>query len=509
MSSLDNNVPKFTAKLSVPPAKSIMSIAQENGFWKHKGPQQKSPKSRNSYDTAGKNGANAINPTQDSGSQHEMTEVQTTHSVIMDRESAMSDSLTQKQKGKAVLEHTPLCGWTRTSNVAKPFLILCIIREQFQQGRQILFLLGPICPLPPLWCVSCRKVSHHNSNFIQAFVEDIADVKNWEVTFLYGNPTFNQRRHLWSRLQALRTCPNRPWTILGDFNELLFQHEKEGLHPHPQLRMDLFRQFVNDTGLMDLELKGCRERLDRVMVNWEWRALYPNVMALAVPAISSDHTPIIFCPKPRLRSGRKFKFEMFWEEHQDCSNVIQDGWTDLSEEPLGWGRYLKKTKNCKSALQRWHNKTFRRADYHIFNLNEELQQLLNADTVEFGSNWERIQDLRNQIDSLRRQEGLYWAQRSRIKWLQYGDMNSIFSHASIVQRRDRNKLFRLKDNEGIWVEGQQKVEDLVLEHYREVYKSGGSEGVTQDRRRLILNLLQVQEWENPGRYLGLPAEWGR
>ncbi|KAJ1403557.1 hypothetical protein SESBI_27265, partial [Sesbania bispinosa] len=168
---------------------------------------------------------------------------------------------------------------------------------------------------------------------------------------------------------------------------------------------------------------------------------------------------------------------MFWEEHQDCSNVIQDGWTDLSEEPLGWGGYLKRTKNCKSALQRWHNKTFRRADYQIFNLNEELQQLLNVDTVEFGSNWERIQDLRNQIDSLRRQEGLYWAQRSRIKWLQYGDRNSRFFHASTVQRRDRNKLFRLKDNEGVWVEGQQEVEDLVLEHYKEVYKSGGSEGV--------------------------------
>ncbi|KAJ1411094.1 hypothetical protein SESBI_21451 [Sesbania bispinosa] len=34
-------------------------------------------------------------------------------------------------------------------------------------------------------------------------------------------------------------------------------------------------------------------------------------------------------------------------------------------------------------------------------------------------------------------------------------------------------------------------------------------GVPQDKRRLISNLLQVQEWSNPGRYLGLSAEWGK
>ncbi|KAJ1414056.1 Endonuclease/exonuclease/phosphatase superfamily [Sesbania bispinosa] len=219
----------------------------------------------------------------------------------------------------------------------------------------------------------------------KAFVEDIADVKNWEVTFLYGNPTFHQRRHLWSRLHALRTGSNRPWTILGDFNEFLHQHEKDGLHPHQQHHMDLFRQFVSDMGLMDLELKGCR----------------------------------------------------------------------------------------------WHNRTFRRADHQIFNLNEELHQLLNVDTIEFGNKWEWIQDLRRQIDALRRQEGLYWAQSSRLKWLQYGEKNSKFFHASTIQRRDRNKLFRLKDSEGNWVEGQQEVEDLVLDHYREVYKSDGSEAVLE------------------------------
>ncbi|KAJ1399226.1 Zinc finger, CCHC-type [Sesbania bispinosa] len=280
------------------------------------------------------------------------------------------------------------------------------------------------------------SVSHHSPNFIHAFVEDLQDVKEWKVAFLYGNPTFQQRRHLWGRIQALRTSIQRPWTIMGDFNELLYPFEKDGLRPHQQHRIDLFRIFVSDMGLMDLELKGCkftwfsnprndfviREKLDRILVNWEWRSLFPNALAMVVPTCSSDHTPIIFWPKPRLKSGKIFKFEAFLEEHEE---------------------------------------------------------------LEFGDNWEKIQDLKGQIELLRKQENIYWAQRSRIKWLHHGDRNSKFFHASTIQRRDRNKLFRLRDTVGNWVKGQNDIEKLVLDHYQEsVFVAG---------RQIQDNLLIVQE----------------
>ncbi|KAJ1382120.1 Endonuclease/exonuclease/phosphatase superfamily [Sesbania bispinosa] len=175
-----------------------------------------------------------------------------------------------------------------------------------------------------------------------------------------------------------------PWIILGDFNELLYQHEKDGIHPQQQSRMNLFRQFVSDVGLMDLELKGCR-------FTWE---LFPNAMAMAIPSVSSDHTPIIFWPKQKMKSGCNFKFEAFWEELEDCNTVIQEGWTESSQNSQGRDRFLKKVKNCKATLQNWHNRTFKRADYQIYKLNEELKHLLNLATLEFSDNWGRIQELR-------------------------------------------------------------------------------------------------------------------
>ncbi|KAJ1380515.1 Endonuclease/exonuclease/phosphatase superfamily [Sesbania bispinosa] len=174
---------------------------------------------------------------------------------------------------------------------------------------------------------------------LQQLIQDRLEVKVWEVTFIYGNPTFQQRTNLCDRIQALRICLDRPWIMIGDFNKLLYQHEKDGMHPQQQLRMNLFRQFFSNSGLMDLEVKGCRfiwysnphngfvtrEKLDKILVNWEWRSLFPNAMAIAIPSTSSDHTPIICWPKPNLKSCSYFKFEAFWEEHEDCSSVIQEG----------------------------------------------------------------------------------------------------------------------------------------------------------------------------------------
>ncbi|KAJ1426096.1 Endonuclease/exonuclease/phosphatase superfamily [Sesbania bispinosa] len=76
---------------------------------------------------------------------------------------------------------------------------------------------------------------------------------------------------------------------------------------------------------MELDHKGCkftwisnpingfttRKRHDRVLVNWPWRSYFQHALAIASPPISSDHSPIIMWPKPKLNSGKSFKYEAF------------------------------------------------------------------------------------------------------------------------------------------------------------------------------------------------------
>lgn len=61
------------------------------------------------------------------------------------------------------------------------------------------------------------------------------------------------------------------------------------------------------------------------------------------------------------------------------------------------------------------------------------------------------------------------AERSMIKWLNFGDKNTMFFHASTVQRRDRNKLLRSKDLQGNWLEGQQNVMNGIKDFYTSLY----------------------------------------
>lgn len=68
--------------------------------------------------------------------------------------------------------------------------------------------------------------------------------------------------------------------------------------------------------------------------------------------ISSNHSPIILEPKPNLKSGHSFKFEAFWNEHEDCHQVIQRGILKILVNHLGrdYKRNFKIVKNILLKL---------------------------------------------------------------------------------------------------------------------------------------------------------------
>lgn len=276
------------------------------------------------------------------------------------------------------------------------------------------------------------QILSSSTNFIHATVQNLEDQTDYDFTFVYGNPTFQQRRFLWNRLRALQSDKRRQWGCVGDFNELLSQQEKDGLRPQHQNRIDLFREFLSSCELMDLDMKGCkftwtsnprngfitREKLDKALVNWSWRQDHPHAMAIALPIISSYHSPIILIPCPKGRSGTQFKFEAYWEEHEECKATIQEGWKSGEQNMDPWENILTKSKACKRNLQRWHRKTFRRADEEIRRLKQRLNWLLNLQSTQID--WNEIGELKKKIAELWKQEEIYWSQRSRLKWLNWG-----------------------------------------------------------------------------------------
>lgn len=71
------------------------------------------------------------------------------------------------------------------------------------------------------------------------------------------------------------------WLCIGDFNEMSSQMEKEEISPIEDRRINFFITLMNNTELMDMDLKRCKftcvsnprdgmvtkEKFDRILVN--------------------------------------------------------------------------------------------------------------------------------------------------------------------------------------------------------------------------------------------------
>lgn len=142
-------------------------------------------------------------------------------------------------------------------------------------------------------------------------------------------------------MRRLSTLHTLPWVCIGDFNDILHQWEKVGKRPVQSYRLHSFRELLHDCALMDLETKSCaytwvnnrngeevvKERLDRALCTIEWRLKYSEAEVLALPAIGSDHSPILLTTNVAPVKRRKsFTFESFWLQDAKCREVISKSW---------------------------------------------------------------------------------------------------------------------------------------------------------------------------------------
>jgi hypothetical protein len=105
-----------------------------------------------------------------------------------------------------------------------------------------------------LWGTETKiKVQSVTKNFIDVIIEDEID---WRFTGIYGEPSWNQKHITWDALRDLHGQLQLPWLALGDFNEILFNYEKEGGRPRTQQAMQLFHDALRDCDLDDMGYVG-------------------------------------------------------------------------------------------------------------------------------------------------------------------------------------------------------------------------------------------------------------
>ena len=162
----------------------------------------------------------------------------------------------------------------------------------------------------------------------------------------------------------------------------------------------------------------------------------------------------------------------------------------------------ERIERCQSNLKGWNQNKFGNVNKSLKQKQERLQQLgsLNMlhDTVE------EISVVRKELNELHIKEEIMWNQQSWVLWLQNGDRNTKFFHASASQRQRKNRIGGLMDDSGIWQEEQGAIEKIILDYFSSIFSTDHpsnfgasleavSEKVTPEMNNVLLGSFKADE----------------
>ncbi|KAL1330769.1 uncharacterized protein LOC107627531 [Arachis ipaensis] len=298
----------------------------------------------------------------------------------------------------------------------------------------------------------------------------------WLLSAVYGSPQRPNRRSLWIFLRSLVANINLSWCILGDFNALLHDYERQGgTRSANSGAFSDFQSCVSDCGLVDLGYMGWLftwrrgdlvERLDRGLCNLDWQLAFREASLKHLPNFKSDHTAICLQLSTEAsynRHRRPFRFVAAWISHPDFHRMVENSWNVQDS----WSDGIISFKN---SLKNWNYDVFG----DIFKRKITLLKRLNGITSSLsqGSNQflEKLQiDLWKEYKNVLNQEELLWYQKSRCKWIEFGDRNTKFFHGSTMIKRRKNKVTSLLDSNGSLITDNNALENMAFSFYADLY----------------------------------------
>ncbi|XP_073041793.1 uncharacterized protein [Primulina eburnea] len=143
------------------------------------------------------------------------------------------------------------------------------------------------------------------------------------ISFVYGLNSVVERRPLWDFLMGRGDSVVLPWKVLGDFNCVLFPHEKMGGLPIRPCDIVDLRRCISHLELSYVNHVGCfftwstlaiSSKLDRVMVNHHWTQSNLDVFVdFLVSGCLSDHAcSVVSIFRDSVCRATPFEFFNMW-----------------------------------------------------------------------------------------------------------------------------------------------------------------------------------------------------
>jgi hypothetical protein len=320
-----------------------------------------------------------------------------------------------------------------------------------------------------------------DERYIDVSIREDPNGEAWRATFIYEEPRVEDRHRLWEIMQCLRTRSSDPWLVIGDFNEVMWQYEHFSETKRGEKQMEAFREVLDFCELRDICFSGVpwtydngkagsrnvKVRLDRGVANQGWFCCFFDASISHLTSPFSDHCPLLLRVQREdancWRGTKQSYYEIMWEREPSLGEHILNIWEGESRKG-DLGIISKALKNTLVSLKQWRNDHFGSVRKELEGLRAQLADLqaLNADS-------NATNDVIRDMNEMLYREEMLWLQRSRVAWLQEGDQNTKFFHQRAAWRARKNRIRRLRGEDGEWVQTKEVVTGMVNDYFNSLY----------------------------------------
>eukprot|EP00253_Pinus_taeda_P029063 PITA_29063 len=259
---------------------------------------------------------------------------------------------------------------------------------------------------------------------------------------VYGPHNHRERHDFLNNIYNMRSLiPNILWIIGGDFNMIRDLREKRGGIRREDQNMEEFNDMIRDLRLVDIPTNNgvhtwnnrrggqnqIASRLDRFLLSEEILNQHMFIEAKILPSLGSYHWPIRLDIDIKKFKGKKpFRFESFWLRDPQFIKKVQEWWNQSTVRGKGKMHTLQlKLKEIKRRIKEWNRK-------------------------EFGNIMEAKQKLEREMEDI--QQKIILEGRD--------------DDSTMIQHRQRNRIYSIKNAEGDRVIEQEEIEKILVDYFK-------------------------------------------